>query len=504
MTIWLALWVSVAAVEAVLYAAAGKKLWTSPLLRWFCGGALAIVLVSIDLQLIRLHWHTWIWVVVFTPYRLINIARFVYFRLSAQRIGAVALRSHWWLVVLQALSFALAVVLQRVELVYILAFLAAFQLVVAASLLRSTMQTWDFARPRKSKNHYADSELPSLSVLIPARDETTELEHCLSSLIASTYPKLEIIVLDDCSVGKRTAEIIRSYAHEGVRFIQGLEPPEHWLAKNFGYDQLWKAASGELLLFCGVDAQFTPNSLRAMVETLLDQNKDMLSVLPTRKPDEHRRISFLQPIRYYWELCLPRRVFKRPPVLSTCWLITADALTRFGGFASVAQSVSPEAHFARKAVIADSYIFVRSNPLLTLYSTKTLDEQYNTTVRLRYPQLHRRLELVVVTTLFEMVFLVGPFVGLVASVWLEYGSLFAWIWGCAVAAIQVMYYHVGVFTRLNHAMVAIGTVPFAFLTDICVVHVSLLRYEFGEVSWRGRSICLPVMRVEPALPKLPE
>ena len=51
----------------------------------------------------------------------------------------------------------------------------------------------------QATQHYADKDLPSISVLIPARNETEELHACLDALVASDYPKLEILVLDDCS-----------------------------------------------------------------------------------------------------------------------------------------------------------------------------------------------------------------------------------------------------------------------------------------------------------------
>jgi len=71
------------------------------------------------------------------------------------------------------------------------------------------------------------------------------------------YPKLEIIVLDDCSQNKHTPEIIRSFAHDGVRFIQGEHPKPTWLAKNQAYDRLAQESSGEFILFCGVDVRFS-------------------------------------------------------------------------------------------------------------------------------------------------------------------------------------------------------------------------------------------------------
>jgi glycosyltransferase involved in cell wall biosynthesis len=119
---------------------------------------------------------------------------------------------------------------------------------------------------------------------------------------------LEILVLDDCSQIKRTSEIIKAYAHDGVRFIDGQAPPEHWLAKNFAYQQLADQANGDLILFCGVDTQFSPDSLRAIVEVMLKKNKSMISFIPKNIQLGQRFESIiLQSLRYAWELALPRR-----------------------------------------------------------------------------------------------------------------------------------------------------------------------------------------------------
>ena len=52
------------------------------------------------------------------------------------------------------------------------------------------------------------SSLPLLSVLIPARNEEKRIGPCLESLLASDYPHLEILVLDDHS-SDGTAKCLR-------------------------------------------------------------------------------------------------------------------------------------------------------------------------------------------------------------------------------------------------------------------------------------------------------
>jgi hypothetical protein len=195
-------------------------------------------------------------------------------------------------------------------------------------------------------------------------------------------------------------------------------------------------------------------------------------------------------------------MFKRPPVLSTCWLIRTQTLESFGRLASVSQSVSPEAHFARKAVVSNKYNFIRSDGDLQVHSRKTMPEQFDTTVRLRYPQLHRRIELVAAATLFEGVFFIGPFLGVALCWLLPHPSAYFALWAASVLVVEVMYYLIAVQTKLNSPLVAFLTAPFGFAADIVMLYVSMLRYEFGTVNWKGRNVCISVMRVEPKLPKV--
>ncbi len=197
---------------------------------------------------------------------------------------------------------------------------------------------------------------------------------------------------------------------------------------------------------------------------------------------------------------MPRRIFKRPPVLSSCWLITAELLAKAGGFEAVARSVTPEAHFARQSVVSDGYSFIRGDATLGIYSTKAASEQYATTVRMRYPQLHRRLELIVLTALFEFVCMLGPFIGFIIS-WVAGSVAYAFLYAVICLCIAITYYLVAVTTKLNNAAWAWLIMPVAFAVDIYMLHVSCLKYEFSSVEWKGRNVCIPVMQVVQKLPE---
>ncbi|MDB5164561.1 MAG: glycosyl transferase family protein, partial [Candidatus Saccharibacteria bacterium] len=267
-------------------------------------------------------------IVTLSAYRVINLIRIADGQTQADYLFHVARKTSLWLIGLQALLgvFAGLHALYNIGALPYLYLLGFTQLGIAIILLSSTRRHLRTTKPPVITEAYADRDLPTLTVAIPARNETEELQRCLESLVASTYPKLEILVLDDCSQERRTPEIIRNFAQNGVTFISGSVPPDAWVAKNHAYQQLVDKASGELLLFCGVDTRFEPDSLRVLVETLLEKKKTMLCVMPENIVPTSVQALLVQPSRYAWELTPPRRWLQRPPVLSTCWLITASAL----------------------------------------------------------------------------------------------------------------------------------------------------------------------------------
>src|SRR5688500_13660714 len=106
-------------------------------------------------------------------------------------------------------------------------------------------------------SHIPQADMPTVSICIPARNETHALADCLYSVLQSDYEKLEVIVLDDCSHDK-TSRIIKSFAQDGVRFIQGEMPAEGWLGKNYACETLAAQANGEYLIYMSVDTRIEP------------------------------------------------------------------------------------------------------------------------------------------------------------------------------------------------------------------------------------------------------
>lgn len=473
--------------------------WLPALWRYRPVGTITIGILEIILTLALLVLHPSIWTIlfaIFEAYQLFNLWRIHVGRMQADHLRRVTFRTAIVLLLLQ-LSMLIAADISNGSLATAtrLLILAIAQVAIAIVVYSSTQRHLSTTRTLQATESYTDRELPSVSVLIPARNETDDLHECLKTLVASNYPKLEIIVLDDCSQNKRTPEIIRDFAHDGVRFIAGQSPPNHWLAKNYAYQQLAEAASGEYLLFCGVDVRLSPGAIRELITTMLEKKKTMLSILPKNDRPTDGRVYFIQPMRYAWELCLPRKLFNRPPVLSTCWIIQHKALLAAGSFKAASRSILPESHLARSVARNDGYSFLRSDMLL---STKPMPEQLATAVRMRYPQLHRRPESVAMLSIIELGCIAMPLLVMIGSlVMAQWTALL--LSSLAYVLFTVVYWQVtGVmYGRLIWRGIVLA--PVAALYDLVLLHVSMYRYEFGEVRWKERNVCLPVMRADGAL-----
>ncbi len=437
-------------------------------------------------------------------YRILNYLRLAEGRMHEAYLRRAFRRSGLVLLLVQAAVAALwwgYHVLQP-ETRIIWSGVAVAQLAVAAVFLASAARRINHTRWPARVERLSDSQMPTVSVCIPARNETEDLEACLASLISCDYPKLEILVLDDCSQNQRTPEIIRSFAHDGVRFIQGAEPSETWLAKNQAYNRLVQEASGQVLLFCGVDMRFGQDSIAQMVSLMAHKKKSMLCVLPWRNSAAGRSFAPVQAMRYAWELVPPRRLFNRPPVLSTCWVITKDALRSSGGFEAVTRSIVPEALFARRLSKTDEYSFMRAGREAGLISTKSLQEQRNTAIRMRYPQLHRRPENVLLLTAFNLGVLLLPFGIAIGGFWWPFGIVAQSIAGLVCVLLVVTFGITSDVTRTAVWWLNPLAIVFGVGYDVALLHASLWQYEFFTVEWKGRNVCVPAMHVVPHLPPM--
>lgn len=128
-------------------------------------------------------------------------------------------------------------------------------------------------------------EWPTLSIVIPARDEQDTLETALRSKLGDDYPNLEVVLVDDRSVDG-TGEIARRIAAEDprLRVVRIEELPGGWLGKVHALQRGFEASTGELVLFSDADVHLAPGTMRRVVALCERERFDLLAVMPQWKP----------------------------------------------------------------------------------------------------------------------------------------------------------------------------------------------------------------------------
>lgn len=125
------------------------------------------------------------------------------------------------------------------------------------------------------------STLPSVSIIVAARDEERHIAAALTTLLRLDYPDYELIVVDDRS-GDGTGAILDRLAESDprLRVVHVAELPPGWLGKNHA---LWLGAGqarGELLLFTDADIFMSPDVLARAVTLLQREKLDHLALSP--------------------------------------------------------------------------------------------------------------------------------------------------------------------------------------------------------------------------------
>jgi cellulose synthase/poly-beta-1,6-N-acetylglucosamine synthase-like glycosyltransferase len=160
-------------------------------------------------------------------------------------------------------------------------YLSALTLAVVAAMFVQLLLAVPHVPRLRDVRPATDAEMPSVSVVVAARNEARGIEPALASLLALDVPRLEVIVVDDRS-DDGTGEILdRAAAHDPrLKVVHVAALPDGWLGKNHA---LWTgahAASGELLLFTDADVVLAPDTLRRAAGYMAAHAVDHLTAGP--------------------------------------------------------------------------------------------------------------------------------------------------------------------------------------------------------------------------------
>jgi hypothetical protein len=126
----------------------------------------------------------------------------------------------------------------------------------------------------------------SVSVLIPARNEETQIQAAVESVLRCSGVELEVLVWDDAS-SDGTARVVRELEGRDARVrLHGASgpPPPGWAGKQYACARLAEIARGEVLIFLDADVRLTRSDALLRIAGAFQRSQlDFLSGVPSQR-----------------------------------------------------------------------------------------------------------------------------------------------------------------------------------------------------------------------------
>ncbi len=199
---------------------------------------------------------------------------------------------------------------------------------------------------------------PDVTVIVPARDEETNIEACLQSVLNQDYPKdrVSVLVVDDHSTDV-TADIVRRVAarHARVTLIAAPPLPPLWIGKPHA---CWIGAQAaaprtQWLCFIDADVKADPRLLSSAMRAAFAERLDLLSLAPRQELNSFPErlilpcglilLSFVQDLRR-----AQARAGAEVTATGQFMLVRREAYQAVGGHEAVRSAICEDLEFARR------------------------------------------------------------------------------------------------------------------------------------------------------------
>lgn len=192
-----------------------------------------------------------------------------------------------------------------------------------------------------------DNELPSISILVAARNEALNIDDCMKALDALDYPegKIEIIIGNDLSTDY-TQMLIEQYIKNRPKFrLINMVGNEHPSTKGKAkvLATLAHAAKGEYFLITDADIAVNPEWAKAMVSTMIVNKADMCggttNIAASKPLEQYQQVDWL----YFMGIIHSfASVGKNLTVVGNNMGVSAKAYKAVGGYETIPFSITED------------------------------------------------------------------------------------------------------------------------------------------------------------------
>ena len=384
---------------------------------------------------------------------------------------------------LHPLQFALTVIAWLIALIWLWKVIdAAFGLHRVPNLL-------------EPQHNLSPTGSPSITVIVPARNEAADIAATLHSLLSQDYSNLQIIAIDDRSTDETSAIIdtIAAQHPEKLRALHVTELPPGWLGKTHAMAVAARQAPTDYLLFTDADVLFHPASIRLTLANAAATNADHLVLVPTniiKRWDEAAILGFFQIFCLWaarpWRIADPKA--KRDAIgLGAFNLLRRSAYIEIGGYESLRMEIIEDLGLGRRikrAGLAQRITFGRG--LVSLHWASGAPGLVSVMTKNLFAAFRFYISLALLWCLWLLTFWVAPAIGLF------FGSTRV----PAVITLTAAAYAYRLLGR--HSGISTWNVlffPFSALVFIfALLRSMLVTIKEGGITWRGTFYPLSELR----------
>jgi glycosyltransferase involved in cell wall biosynthesis len=339
------------------------------------------------------------------------------------------------------------------------------------------------------------AESPSITIIIPARDEAADIAATIRSLLAQDYPNLQIIAIDDRSTDQ-TGAIIDTIARQHpdkLRTLHVTELPPGWLGKTHAMALAARQASTDYLLFTDADILFRSDAIRRSLAHAAATSADHLVIVPTtliHRWDEAAILGFFQIFSLWsarpWRISNPRSQHDAIGI-GAFNLLRREAYQRVGGFESLRMEIVEDIGLGRRikrAGLAQRLCFGRG--LVSVHWASGVGGLVSVMTKNLWAAFRFYVWLALLGCLWLLVFCVAP----AAALFFVPTRLPAILTFAVVAfAYRLLGRHSGISTW-NALFLPFGALVFVFT----LLRSMFLTLKQGGIIWRGTFYSLAELR----------
>ncbi|MGH6829202.1 MAG: glycosyltransferase, partial [Rhizomicrobium sp.] len=194
---------------------------------------------------------------------------------------------------------------------------------------------------------------PSVTAIVPARNEADVIARSLESLIAQDYPGAFRIILVDDQSSDETAAIAQAFSSRRLAVMTASARPAGWTGKLWAMQQgILQVGTTDFLWFTDADIAHAPDNLRRLVARAEEGQRVLVSLMARLQCETWAERLMIPAFVFFFSMLFPFAAVNDAKsgvaaAAGGCMLARREALARAGGLERIRHHIIDDCAMAR-------------------------------------------------------------------------------------------------------------------------------------------------------------